>query len=609
MSDFIIQGNGSGAGTFTLQSPNIAGNLTLTAPAADGTNGQALVTNGSGTLSFASVSTSPGGSTTQVQYNNAGSFGGITNATTDGTTLSMTSPKIITAINDTNANELIKFTATGSAVNEITVANAATGNAPTISATGGDTDVGITLTPKGAGRTTVTQLTTTSPRVLTAINDTNGNELIGLTATGSAVNEITVANAATGNNPVISATGGDTNIGITLTPKGTGAIKLSGLSYPTADGTANQVIQTNGSGVLSFATVSGSPGGSDTYVQFNDSGSFGGDAGLTYNKTTDALTAAGTVTAAKLVPTGNVTAGNGMYLPTTNALAFGTNGTEAMRINSSQNVGIGTSSPGAKLDVSGGDIRAIGGTNSLIGTYGASSSSPQFVLGNASGTAHWAIYETVGAAGQQGSLNIFDVVASQSRVIIDLNGNLLVGYTSSSGSYKLQVNSQIFATSATIATSDSRYKENVTPLTNCLDVINALNPVQFSWKQHPVHNFDRSTPTVGFIAQEVQQVLADKPYLNSIIKANECEIEPAEYETIIVEPAVDEVLDDEGNVIVEAKAAVTERGALIKEAVKEDFYGIAEGNMIAILTKAIQELKAIVDAQAARIAALETKEQ
>jgi len=40
---------------------------------------------------------------------------------------------------------------------------------------------------------------------------------------------------------------------------------------------------------------SGSPSGSDTYVQFNDGGSFGGDAGLTYNKTTDALTVTGLV--------------------------------------------------------------------------------------------------------------------------------------------------------------------------------------------------------------------------------------------------------------------------------------------------------------------------
>jgi len=39
----------------------------------------------------------------------------------------------------------------------------------------------------------------------------------------------------------------------------------------------------------------GTPGGSDTQVQFNDGGTFGGDAGLTYNKTTDELTLAGDI--------------------------------------------------------------------------------------------------------------------------------------------------------------------------------------------------------------------------------------------------------------------------------------------------------------------------
>jgi hypothetical protein len=160
---------------------------------------------------------------------------------------------------------------------------------------------------------------------------------------------------------------------------------------------------------------------------------------------------------------------------------------------------------------------------------------------------------------------------------IDSSGALLIGYTSSNGSFKLQVNSQIFATNATISTSDGRYKEDIQSLDGALDLVAQLNPVQFSWKEHPVHNFDRSGPTVGFIAQEVQQVLANKPYLNSIIKANECVVEPEEK-------------DSEGNVT--------------KEAVTEEFLGIAEGNMIAILTKAIQELKGINDAQAQIITAL-----
>ena len=54
--------------------------------------------------------------------------------------------------------------------------------------------------------------------------DTNGNELLKVSATASAVNEVTLTNAATGNKPSLSATGGDTNIGFELVSKGTGEI-------------------------------------------------------------------------------------------------------------------------------------------------------------------------------------------------------------------------------------------------------------------------------------------------------------------------------------------------------------------------------------------------
>jgi len=63
------------------------------------------------------------------------------------------------------------------------------------------------------------------------IIDENSNEQIKFTTTASATNEITIANAAAGNSPVISATGGDTNVGLTLTPKGDlGRITLNGES-------------------------------------------------------------------------------------------------------------------------------------------------------------------------------------------------------------------------------------------------------------------------------------------------------------------------------------------------------------------------------------------
>jgi hypothetical protein len=55
---------------------------------------------------------------------------------------------------DENSNEQITFTTAGTAVNEFTIANAATGNAPEISTTGGDTNIDLNLTPKGIGRAT-----------------------------------------------------------------------------------------------------------------------------------------------------------------------------------------------------------------------------------------------------------------------------------------------------------------------------------------------------------------------------------------------------------------------------------------------------------------------
>ena len=60
------------------------------------------------------------------------------------------------------------------------------------------------------------------------IADENGNEQIIFQTTSSAVNQLDVTNAATGNSPEISATGGDTNISLKITPKGSGQVLLDG---------------------------------------------------------------------------------------------------------------------------------------------------------------------------------------------------------------------------------------------------------------------------------------------------------------------------------------------------------------------------------------------
>jgi len=190
-------------------------------------------------------------------------------------------------INDENGNEQIIFQTTSSAVNQFDITNAATGNPPKISTTGGDSNIDLDLEAKGTGHVTVrgnsnsgaiqfncesnshgqivkaqphsagvtnemllpagssstlvslvstdtlTNKTLTAPKIADAgfIADANGNEQIIFQTTSSAVNELEVTNAATGNNPAIAASGGDTNVGLEFTAKGSGYIKFNDLAY------------------------------------------------------------------------------------------------------------------------------------------------------------------------------------------------------------------------------------------------------------------------------------------------------------------------------------------------------------------------------------------
>jgi hypothetical protein len=104
------------------------------------------------------------------------------------------------------------------------------------------------------GAITSTNATLTTPKVVTSINDSNGNEVIKTPATSSAVNEITVTNAATGNAPQIAATGGDTNVDLRLKAKGTGTVQSGNpISFY---GTTTQAIGVgNGADVTSYTEV------------------------------------------------------------------------------------------------------------------------------------------------------------------------------------------------------------------------------------------------------------------------------------------------------------------------------------------------------------------
>jgi hypothetical protein len=85
-----------------------------------------------------------------------------------------------------------------------------------------------------------------------AIEDDSNNEYVKFVKTATAVNEVSVTNAAASGAPEISATGDDTDIDLKITPKGSGKLNLDGIKFPNADGTVDQVLVTDGAGNLSF---------------------------------------------------------------------------------------------------------------------------------------------------------------------------------------------------------------------------------------------------------------------------------------------------------------------------------------------------------------------
>lgn len=121
-----------------------------------------------------------------------------------------------------------------------------------------------------------------------------------LTLTGNAILTNIVSNTSA-NLANVNANGTvnfTSSANVTLGPVGN--IHISG-------GTSGYVLQTNGSGALQWVSPgSVGIGGFNTYVEFNDAGSFGGVANFTFNKTSNTLS----VDNVTLVASGNLTGGN-----------------------------------------------------------------------------------------------------------------------------------------------------------------------------------------------------------------------------------------------------------------------------------------------------------
>jgi hypothetical protein len=307
----------------------------------------------------------------------------------------------------------------------------------------------------------------------------------------------------------------------------------------------------------------------------------GTTAAVTIDTNQRAAFVAGTDALPAITTTGDTN--TGIFFPAADTIAFSEGGTESMRINSSGNLLIGTTTAGLKLTVQDG-VTIVSGDQSTCRLVLQNTTSPGRTFSLVAGT--------VGVGNED--FTIYDNTASATRVTLKADGALLINKTSQaqserfgitgnenqqcavlvspiSGDYDMinfrNTNGQVGrigcngSATSYITSSDYRLKEDIEPMTGALAQVALLKPVTYKWK---VDGSDGQ----GFIAHELQAVVPDA--------------------VTGVKDAVETYTDEDGN-----------------EQTRIKPQGIDTSFLVATLTAAIQELNAKVDAQAVRIAELE----
>jgi len=271
---------------------------------------------------------------------------------------------------------------------------------------------------------------------------------------------------------------------------------------PGADGTAGQVLKTDGSANLSFVTVSATAGGSDTQIQYNSTGSLAGSSWLTYNGT-NAITYRNGTSAAQ-INIGSSTNGGFLWGGEAGCAIAGNNGGAYVQ---------------AYAGANGQCVYQTQGTGDHI--FRVAGSATAAMILNAGGR----LQVGSGTGDEGGSLNVRAVagtnVAAFRSGVGQTNGTVYFNPETGGavGSIGWNLTTTAFNTS-----SDYRLKHQVVPMENSLASILRLKPCTYLWK---INN----SIGEGFLAHELQEefplaVTGNKDALNPDGSAKHQSVDP-----------------------------------------------------------------------------------
>ena len=460
--------------------------------------------NASGVVTPFTSGGTPGGATTNVQYNNAGAFAGNANFTYNGTTV-------------TTANDM--------SIHGITVGQGLTAGV-------NSTAVGLGVLAVSTGANNVAVGSGSLAANTTATNNTAvGTVALNANTTG-------ISNSAFGSLALFTNTTGQFNTGL-----GVNSLQLNSTgSNNTAVGLQSLYSNTtasNNTAVGYQAGYSTQADGDSTFIGYQAGYSFNAGSGSGLNTFVGRYAGYSTTTGLANTYIGQ-SAGYAMTTGSQNTILGTFNGNQnGLDIRTASNYIVlsdGAGNPRITVDNT--------GATKIGAIVGAVNGAEIFSVGSSS---------LAGPAGFYGPSN----TALYSMYIQNAAGNNtaspMIRFSTSDGTSG-NITSTLLATVYATA-SDYRLKENISPMTGALAVVEQLNPVTYDWKLN-------GASSNGFIAHELQAIFPEAV------------------------TGTKDAIDADGN---------------------PDYQAIDTSFLVATLTAAIKELKAQNDALTTRIAALEAK--